>query len=128
MTTVSYHMDCGVEDLQVGECTMHRTTDPDGSRYWHMWFRMLREDNGQPFDFVVPMNPNGGYTESGPGGKAWGLTRVGGLMTWWQVSPSINVLNTGEVHPGEHATPSLWHQTPTIQGVPTDAPWITEAP
>lgn len=115
-----------VEDLQVGECTMRRAVDPNGARYWHMWFRALRETDGQPFDFCVPMNPNGGYTENGAGGKTWGLACIG--IGAWQVSPSINVLNTGDVHPGEHAAPSLWHQTPTVTGVPDDAPWIGGAP
>ena len=85
-----------------------------------------RETDGQPFDFCVPMNVNGPYLEAGAGGKTWGLARTGDGT--WQVSPSINVLNTGEKHPGEHETPSLWHQTPTITGVPNDAPWIAGAP
>jgi len=108
---------------------MHSVGEPDGSpngaRYWHMWFRMLREDNGQPFDFCVPMNVNGPFLEAGSGGKTWGLMPVGGLTTW-QVSPSINVLSDGDKHPGEHSAPSMWHQTPLIQGVPPNARWITE--
>ena len=115
-----------IEDLQLDECTMHRAVNPDGTRYWHLWFRVARKDNGQPDDFCVPMNPNGSFIEAGPGGKTWGLTRS--TPGAWQVSPSINVLATKEVHPGEHPSPSLWHQTPMIVGVPEDVPWIAGAP
>lgn len=114
-----------VEDLLVGECTMHRAVTASGERYWHMWFRVNRETDGLAFDFVVPMNVNGSFTENGVGGKTWGLLRNGEL---WQVLPSINVVNTGELHPGEHALPSLWHQTPAIEGVPADEPWIAGPP
>jgi hypothetical protein len=121
-----YRADAEIEDLAVGECTMHRGAGPDGS-YWHMWFRALRETDGQPFDFCVPMKPNGAYSESGPGGKTWGLTNLGAGR--WQVSPSINVLNTGDTHAGEHPTlPSLWHQTPVITDVPDDVKWNGGAP
>lgn len=116
-----------IEDLEVGECTMHRAVN-GAVRYWHMWFRALRETDGEPFDFCVPMNPNGAFVENAPGGKTWGLTRNAVLANAWCVAPSINVLNTGEPHPGDHPSPSLWHQTPTITDVPDDAPWIAGAP
>lgn len=125
---MKYRAGACVEDLEVGECTMRAAVivDENGTRrYWHMWFFALSEVDGQPFDFCVPMNPNGGFIENGPGGKTWGLVRVGSGA--WQVSPSINVLES-EVVPGAHTSPSQWHQTPTITDVPDDAPWITEAP
>ena len=77
----------------------------------------------------MPINPNGGYVASGPGGKTWGLTRASMAGTW-QVSPSINVLagHEAQVHPGPHAAPSLWHQTPSIVEVPDDEAWISGAP
>lgn len=125
MTTLSYRSRVAIEDLQVNECTMHRALNTDGARFWHLWFRVLRETDGQPDDFCVPMHPNGSYIEAGPGGKTWGLVHSG--PGTWQVSPSINVLSTRELHPGQHAESSLWHQTPVIIGVSDDEPWIVGA-
>lgn len=126
MTQFVYHSDVLVEDLAIGECVMRRALTADGTRFWHLWFRVNREDNGQPDDFCVPMNPNGPFIESGPGGKTWGLTQTS--PGTWQVDPSINVLATREVNPGEHPSPSLWHQTPLIIGVPITEPWIVGLP
>lgn len=126
MSVLRYRAGAAIEDLQVDECTMHRAAVGGGTPFWHLWFRVLRETDGQPDDFCVPMNPNGPYLEVGPGGKTWGLTRS--TPGAWQVSPSINVLAHREVHPGEHSAPSLWHQTPMIVGVPGDEPWIGGQP
>lgn len=125
MTELRYRSFVGVEDLEVGECTMHRCANGSGPEYWHLWCRVLREDNGQPLDFCVPVNVGGAFIESGPGGKTWGLTRAG--MDRWQFSPSINVLGDHELHPGAHDAPSMWHQTPAVVGVPPSESWITEA-
>jgi hypothetical protein len=126
MTTLRYQSKRLVDDLAVGECTMHRASNAAGARWWLLWFRVNRETDGQPDDFAVPMNPNGSFIEDGPGGKTWGLTQT--TPGVWQVAPSINVINTGEVHPGDHPAPSLWHQTPTIVDVPDGESWISGAP
>lgn len=116
-----YHID--IDELEVGECTIRSTRNEAGASWYTLWFRVLRDSDGQPDTFSVPFNPNGLYLENGPGGKTWGLT-----MSWpgaWQVAPSINVLNTRDPHPGEHPSPSLWHQTPMIVGVPSGGePWM----
>ena len=125
MTTLRYVSHGRIEDLQVGECTIHRAADDKG-RWWLMWFRVERETDGQPDDFAVPVNPNGDYSESGPAGKTWGLCRS--TPGSWLVYPSINVLEHGEVYPGGHAAPSLWHQAPIVLGVPDGEPWQTSPP
>lgn len=120
MTMLIYKHHAEIEDLAVGECTMHRASGSAAACWWQLWFRVLRETDGQPQNFCVPMNPGGSYIENGPGGKTWGLTIPVGSMypiapgtKNWRVSPSINVLNTGDAHNGPHPElPSLWHQTP----------------
>ena len=128
MVTFSYRSFVDVGDLQVGECTIHHADDGKGARFWHMWFRVNRDSDGQPDTFLVPVIPGGAYTESGPGGRSWGLNRSRTVSTGWDISPSINVLDTGELHPGPHAAPSLWHQTPTVVEVPDGEAWMTGAP
>jgi hypothetical protein len=124
MTVLNYKPHAQIEDLAVGECTVHSCAAANGLRWWQLWFRVEREDNGQPADFVVPIAPHGSLTESGPGGKTWGVTRVGAGL--WQVSPSINVL-AGEVVAGAHPEPSIWHRTPQIDGVPDSEHWAAGA-
>jgi len=114
-----------VEDLAIGECTVHRAGNDSGAKWWLLWFRVEREDGGGPIDVAVPINPNGSYVEDGPGGRTWGLTRAG--VGTWQVSPSINVL-ADQLHPGPHESPSLWHQTPRVVGVSDGEPWIAGSP
>jgi hypothetical protein len=126
MATLRYRSNVCVGDLEVGECTMHRAANDTGARWWLLWFRVNREDNGQAADFAVPMNPNGGWIEAGPGGKTWGLIRSSPGA--WQVFPSINVLGTNELHPGPHEAPSQWHQTPVITDVPEGEAWISSPP
>ena len=91
MSTLTYRPSVLVEELAVGECTMHPVSCERG-RFWHLWFRVLRDTDGQPDVFCVPMNPGGKFQPDGVGGKTWGLTSCGSGT--WQVSPSINVLNT----------------------------------
>lgn len=126
MTTLIYRANVHVDELELGECTMHRASNGSGSAsWWLLWFRVNREDTGKPADFAVPMNPGGAWIENGPGGKTWGFTRSSPSV--WQVSPSINVLGSGELHPGEHASlPSQWHQTPTVIGVPDGEHWMSD--
>lgn len=109
---------------------MHRASGSNAARWWQLWFRVLRDTDGQAEDFCVPMNPGGSYIENGPGGKTWGLTCPPASMQDitpgtknWRVAPSINVLNTGNAVAGAHPAPSLWHQTPEIVGVPDGEPW-----
>ena len=127
MTELRYKGRVPVEDLAIGECTVHRAGNDSGAKWWLLWFRVEREDGGGPIDVAVAINPNGDYMENGPGGRTWGLTRVYVPAGAWQVSPSINVL-ADQVHPGPHASPSMWHQTPFIVDVPADAAWATEPP
>jgi hypothetical protein len=139
VTTLCYRGNVGVEDLEVGECTIHRAGDSSGARWWLLWFRVNRETDGQPDDFAVPVNPNGGWIELGSGGKTWGLTRIDNpdkVGRWqWQISPSINVTGSRALHPGVHEMAglapgyeSLWHQTPIIVGVPDGEAWQVGVP
>ncbi len=132
MTSLMYRPSVCVSELDLDECTVHRAGNSDGAKWWLLWFRVARETDGVAEDFCVPINPNGAYTPDGPGGKTWGLCRSSGPNEWnecvWQVSPSINVLGTKALHPGETDGPSLWHQTPEIICVPDHEAWIAEAP
>jgi hypothetical protein len=125
-----YRSFVNIEDLQLGECTIHRASSPDGKRWWNLWFYVARDTDGQPEAFVVPVMPNGSYTESGPGGRSWGLARTGDST--WQVSPSINVLDDASaraVVAGLAPTGrSLWHQTPGIVDVPSTEAWVSGTP
>lgn len=133
MTMLIYKARAMVEDLAVGECTMHHASGSIAGRWWQLWFRVLRETDGQPNVFCVPMNPGGSYVENGPGGKTWGLTvpvatpyDIAPGTKNWQVSPSINVKQTGDAtHEPETTLPSLWHQTPQIVG--DSEPWANGA-
>lgn len=111
-----------VEDLAVGDCTVHRAAKSPAERWWLLWFYVARETDGVPEDFCVPVNPGGPAIESGPGGRTWGLTKTAAGV--WQVSPSINIQVSRVALMGP-AGPSLWHQTPQIVGVPDDEPWAT---
>lgn len=131
---LKYRSHAQIEDLAVGECTMHRASNSGPGRWWMLWFHVLRDSDGQPETFAVPVNPRGAYSDAGPGGRTWGLTlpdasqypAAGGTFNW-QISPSINVLNDRDAIDGTHDQPSLWHQTPAIVGVPFDEPWANGA-
>ena len=126
MTTLHYRSNVCVDELNVGECTVHRAANDQGARWWLLWFRVTRETDNQPADFAVPINPNGPFVEAGSGGKTWGLTQSG--PDTWQIAPSINVLPGGAVQEGAPADASLWHQTPALVGVPAGEAWQTGAP
>jgi len=127
MIELHYRVFLEVDDLELNECTIRRCND--GTRHWwQLWFYVAQNTDGQPHAFAVPIVPNGAYVEV-DGRKMWGLTRLAGDFGRWQVSPSINVLQTREMHPGEHETiGSLWHETPIIVDVPDGERWTTEAP
>lgn len=129
---LQYRSKVAVEDSALGECTIHRAATADGKRWWNLWFYVARETDGVPADFVVPVNPSGPFI-MGPGGRTWGLVQTGPGV--WQVSPSINVLGDARAHaafageePAPGDAPSLWHQTPTIVGVPDGEVWMSGAP
>ena len=132
MPDLKYRSHASIHALALGECTVHHASTDDGKHWWNLWFHVVREMDGLPDTFVVPVNPNGSYVENGPGGRTWGLTRSS--VGIWQVSPSINVLDDAgarDVLAGQSVSPdrrSLWHQTPTIVDVPDDEPWITTPP
>ena len=126
--TLRYRSYVPVEDLAIGECTVRATGNNAGAAWWQLWFRVLREDNGQPIDVAVPINPNGSFVEAGPGGKTWGITRTDPVSTTWIVAPSVNVLHTADLHPGDHPEPSMWHQNVAVDGVSASDLWITGAP
>jgi hypothetical protein len=117
---LQYKTRANIEDLALGECTIHRARK-DSARWWLLWFHVTRETDGAPAVFSVPVNPGGSFLPNGPGGRTWGLTRAG--VGIWQVAPSINVLDVGDVVPGAHPARSLWHQTPSIVYVPDDESW-----
>ncbi len=125
MTELRYRSFVEVDDLGVGECTVKVCVAENGVRFWHMWVRVLR-DGGQPLVFCVPVAPNVvGPSDGPPGGKTWGLCRSG--LNRWQIAPSINVLESKDVHPGLHPTErSIWHQTPALVEVPDLERWQLE--
>jgi hypothetical protein len=128
--TLRYRSFVEVEQLALGECTIHRAGDKNGNRWWNLWFYVPRDTDLMPEAFVVPVAPNGAYTEGGPGGRTWGLQRAGDGA--WQVSPSINFLNDNDARravAGLAPTggPSLWHHTPRIEGVSDVDTWTTGA-
>lgn len=121
-----YRAKCTVDDLEIGQCTIHRATNAQAARWWLLWFYANRETDGQPEWFGVPVSPGGVYTENGPGGRTWGLQRTG--VGIWQVSPSINVLDDRDAAAGPQKYRSIWHQTPALMGVPDDEPWAQGEP
>ena len=125
MSELLYRPRAHVDELDVGECTIHRAANDKGDRWWLLWFRVSRDDTGQPADFAVPVNPCGPFVENGPGGRTWGLTRL--EHGAWQVSPSIDVQPDRSVHPGNGPAPSQWHQTPVLVHVPDGEPWANGA-
>ena len=79
----------------------------------------------------MPVAPNGSFTESGPGGRTWGLTSAGNGR--WIVSPSVNAKASGTVKliiPGhaQNPLPSIWHKNPVLVGVSDGEEWQTAAP
>jgi hypothetical protein len=119
MTELRYRSFVEPDDLEVDECTIKTCLSETGVRYWHMWVRTV---GTKPLVFCVPVAPNVVGASTGPGGKTWGLCRSG--LNRWQISPSINVLYTEEIHPGHHPTEeSMWHQTPALVEVPDLERW-----
>ena len=134
MTVLRYRSAVMVDELTVGECTVHRASGSTAARWWLLWFYVLRDSDGQPEVFCVPVNPGGGYAENGPGGRTWGLTcpaastqDIAAGTRNWMISPSINVLDDRDAVAGTHEHPSLWHQTPEIIGVPIAEAWASGA-
>ncbi len=129
MTVLYYRSNVCVDDLAVNQCTVHRCGNSDGQRWWGLWFRVAREDTGEEIDVLVPVNPNGNFDPSGPGGKTWGLTQAPDKNDGaWQIAPSINVLASAELHDGDHPAASQWHQTPLIVKVPDTEAWTIGPP
>lgn len=124
---LKYRRHAQVEDLQVGECTIHRASNSTSGRWWQLWFRVLRDTDGVDEVFCVPVRPNMTFLPNGPGGKTWGLnTKSGGSD--WQISPSINVLGNGDAHEGQRNEVSIWHHTPCITDVPLGENWQSTEP
>lgn len=107
-----------VDSLAVGEATIHRARSPGAAEWWNLWFWVIDAVDGQPMPVAVPIIPDGSFTETGPGGRSWGLSAA---SDGWRVTPSVNVLNDGAktVHPGEHTVASHWHDYVTLVGVPS---------
>lgn len=121
MTELRYRSFVEPDDLEVDECTIKTCLAESGVRYWHMWAR-VRQADGQPLVFCVPIAPNVVGPSNGPGGNTWGLCRSG--LNRWQIAPSINVLETEEIHQGHHPSGrSKWHQTPALVEVPDLERW-----
>jgi hypothetical protein len=114
-----------IEDLAVDECTIHRASGATAGRWWQLWFHVRRFTDQQPDVFCVPVNPLGDF-RVGPGGKTWGLVPTS-QRDVWRVTPSINVLASGDAIEQPGAT-SLWHETPDIAGVGPDEAWAQGAP
>jgi hypothetical protein len=121
-----------IDDLAIGECTIRRCSNSNAARWWQLWFHAVRDTDGQPEWFSVPVQI-GNYIENGPGGKTWGLSLpvatqhdVPGTNVW-AISPSINALDNRHATAGSHSNQSIWHHTPEIIGVPIDEKWSTGA-
>jgi hypothetical protein len=117
-----YKVCARIGDLQLNECTIRRAgLPPAGTFWWQLWFHVARETDGVAQFFAVPIIVNGSYTETGPGGRSWGFVNQGSGT--WQVSPSINVLDEVTRQGQVEVRGSLWHQTPSVVGVPDGEPW-----
>lgn len=127
MIELHYRSFLEVDDLELNECTVHACGDGT-HRWWQLWFYVAQQTDGHPQAFVVPVAPNGSYSEI-DGRKTWGLARLGDFGRW-NVYPSINVLETREVLAGSthESIGSLWHDTIVIGDVPDGERWTTEAP
>jgi len=123
--TLTYAAGAGPDELELGLCVIRGARKTGGARWWNLWFRVPRDRDGQPETYAVPVIPGGAYTESGPGGKTWGLTRTGPGA--WQVSPSIDVLSDADARrqaaKQPRRDPGDWHHTPAVVGVPDGEPW-----
>jgi hypothetical protein len=114
MSALMYRSHGRIEDLALNECTIHRASGSGSARWWQLWFHVIRDSDAQPEVFCVPVNPGSPYTESGPGGRTWGLNKpqasafqpIPGTSNW-MISPSINVLNDRDAVAGTHVRPSL---------------------
>lgn len=125
MTTLRYRAGADPGSIGLGECVVRGACTIGGARWWLLWFHVARESDGVPEVFAVPVAPNGAYTEDGPGGRTWGLTKT--APGTWQVSPSIDVLSDADAvrqKAGEpRQDPGVWHQTPTVVDVPDGEVW-----
>lgn len=115
-----------VDDLAVGDCTVHRAAGGNG-RWWQLWFVVDVPTRGR-LAVAVPVNPGGDYTPIGPGGKTWGLARTSKSGVW-HVKPSVNVLVSGTPHPGLlGGMVSLWHDWVRLSGVGEADTWTAGGP
>jgi hypothetical protein len=128
MISLSYRGRIFVDDLLVGECTIHRCFDDQGGRWWNLWFSVRRQSDNIPDIFCVPVNPNKPPLENSTRGKTWGLSKDTTEPLVWNLSPSVNILGTRDPHPGTHERPSLWHDTIRITDAPEGEAWITQLP
>lgn len=127
---LKYRPHAQIDDLAINEATVHRASGAGPARWWVLWFVALRDTDGQPETFCVPINPEGPFVEQGPGGRTWSISCPAGTMQAkadgthnWQISPSINVLDDLGAVAGTHLRPSIWHHTPEIVGVPDSESW-----
>ena len=81
MSILNYKAHQKIEELSLNECTMHRASGSDAKRWWQLSFSILRDSDGQPEILCVPVNPNGGYTDNGPGGQHLGAHASGSERT-----------------------------------------------
>jgi hypothetical protein len=119
-----YRSNVAVDALELGECTVRKTRLAVAT-WWELWLFVPRDDCDDSEMVAVPVNVNGTFTEKGPGGRTWGLKKLGRGL--WQVSPSINVVADAQAcktHPGPHPSlPSVWHHTPALVNVPEGESW-----
>ena len=121
--SLQYKSHAMIDSLRLGECTIHRAGNSNGSKWWNLWMCVARDSDKQEDYFCVPVNPNYDLVPNGPGGRHWGLKKTGAGI--WTVTPSVNVLSNNHVYPGPHPNriTSLWHHTPDIVFVPDGESW-----
>jgi len=128
VTILYYQPRAHIDELFVGQCTVHRASGSSAARWWLLWFHVKLDNAPGSEVFCVPVNPMGEFEGHGPGGRTWALKpkqAVPGVegSRDWAVSPSVNILDSRDAVAGACSLPPLWHQTIEIHGVPDSEPW-----
>ena len=111
-------------DLQPGECTIFDNPYRHGN--WLMAFRFIRATDGKPETRTIPVNPRGGPTNRDAAiGMTWGLQPIVRSPGQWQISPSVNCLDSvpDPNDASKNIDVEVWHKVPVVVDVPEGEPW-----